>query len=183
MRDLLVIKEKLKKFVGKNEVFILPVLKFLMVFIAMTKINSSLGFMSKLSNGGITLIVALAGSFLPLNLTLVILALIITAHMYKLSMECAILVLALFVIMFLLLWTKVIKLSHVENVADFFLQIMPFFFVAPTVGLMTSFDAIKGNVLWLVLMCFVSTVVTIAVTGAVAQLIIRMRKKGGKKDV
>ena len=102
MRDLLVIKEKLKKFVGKNEVFILPVLKFLMVFIAMSKINSSLGFMSKLSNGGITLIVALAGSFLPLNLTLVILALIITAHMYKLSMECAILVLALFVIMFLL---------------------------------------------------------------------------------
>ncbi|MCR4934250.1 MAG: hypothetical protein K6A29_08615, partial [Lachnospiraceae bacterium] len=102
MRDLLVIKEKLKKFVGKNEVFILPVLKFLMVFIAMAKINSSLGFMSKLSNGGITLIVALAGSFLPLNLTLVILALIITAHMYKLSMECAILVFALFVIMFLL---------------------------------------------------------------------------------
>ena len=87
------------------------------------------------------------------------------------------------VIMFLLLWTKVVKLEHVENVADFFLQIMPFFFVAPTVGLMTSFDAIKGNVLWLVLMCFVSTVVTIAVTGAVAQLIIRLRKRGGKKDV
>ena len=87
------------------------------------------------------------------------------------------------VIMFLLLLTKVVKLEHVENVADFFLQIMPFFFVAPTVGLMTSFDAIKGNVLWLVLMCFVSTVVTIAVTGAVAQLIIRLRKKGGKKDV
>jgi len=58
--------------------------------------------MSKLANGGITLIVALAGSFLPLNLTLVILALIITAHMYKLSIECAILVLALFMIMFLL---------------------------------------------------------------------------------
>ena len=102
MRDLLVIKEKLKKFVGKNEVFILPVLKFLMVFIAMSRINSSLGFMSKLANGGITLIVALAGSFLPLNLTLVILALIVTAHLYKLSLECAILVFAMFVIMFLL---------------------------------------------------------------------------------
>ena len=102
MRDLLVVKEKLKKFVGKNEVFILPLLKFLMVFIVMSKINSSLGFMSKLANGGITLIVALAGSFLPLNLTLVILALIVTAHLYKLSLECAILVFALFVILFLL---------------------------------------------------------------------------------
>ena len=86
------------------------------------------------------------------------------------------------VIMFLLLWTKVIKLSQVENVADFFLQIMPFFFVAPTVGLITSFDAIRGNVLWLVLMCFISTVVTIAVTGLVAQFIMRLRKKGGRKN-
>ncbi len=86
------------------------------------------------------------------------------------------------VIMFLLLWTKVIKLSQVENVADFFLQIMPFFFVAPTVGLITSFDAIRGNVLWLVLMCFISTVVTIAVTGTVAQLVMKLMKKGGRKD-
>lgn len=86
------------------------------------------------------------------------------------------------VIMFLLLWTKVIKLSQVENVADFFLQIMPFFFVAPTVGLITSFDAIRGNVLWLVLMCFISTVVTIAVTGTVAQLVMKLMKKGGYKD-
>ena len=86
------------------------------------------------------------------------------------------------VIMFLLLWTKVIKLSQVEDVADFFLQVMPFFFVAPTVGLITSFDAIRGNVFWLVLMCFISTVVTIAVTGLVAQIIIRLKKKGGKSD-
>ena len=86
------------------------------------------------------------------------------------------------VLMFILLWTKVVKLSDVENVADFFLQIMPFFFVAPTVGLMTSFDAIRGNVLWLVGMCFISTVVTIAVTGIVAQIIIRLRKKGGRKN-
>ena len=86
------------------------------------------------------------------------------------------------VIMFVLLWTKAVKLDQVEDVADFFLQVMPFFFVAPTVGLITSFDAIRGNVLWLVLMCFISTVVTIAVTGLVAQVIIRLKKKGGKKN-
>ena len=87
------------------------------------------------------------------------------------------------VLMVILLCTKVVKPENVENVADFFLQIMPFFFVAPTVGLITSFDAIKGNDLWLVLMCFVSTVVTIAVTGVVAQAVIRHRRKGGRKDV
>ncbi len=102
MDQLLVIKEKIKKFVGKNEVFIVPTLKFLLTFIAMLRINSSLGFMTRLSNGAIALIIALAGSFLPLNLTLVILALVILAHVYALSMECAIVVLALFLILFLL---------------------------------------------------------------------------------
>ncbi len=84
------------------------------------------------------------------------------------------------VLMFILLCTKIIKLSDVENVADFFLQIMPFMFVAPTVSLITSFDAIKGSVLWLLIICFVSAVCTIAITGLVAQLVIRI--KGAKKN-
>ncbi len=102
MKQLFVIKEKIKQFVGKNEVFILPVLKFLLTFIALSRINSQIGFMSRLSNSAITLIVALAGSFLPMNLTLVILAVITTTHVYALSFECCILVLAIFLILFLL---------------------------------------------------------------------------------
>lgn len=85
-------------------------------------------------------------------------------------------------LMVLLLVTKVVKLEAVEDVADFFLQIMPFFFVAPTVKLITSFDVIKGNVLLLVVMCFVSTIFTIAVTGLVAQAVIRHRKKNEDKS-
>ena len=102
MKQLLIIKEKIKKFVGKNEVFILPVLKFLLTFLALSQINSKLGFMTRLSNGAITLIVALAGSFLPMNLTLVILAVITVAHCYALSFEVALVVLAMFLILFLL---------------------------------------------------------------------------------
>lgn len=102
MKQLLVIKEKIKKFVGKNEVLILPLLKFILTFLALNRISSKMGYMTKLANPAIVLIVALAGSFLPVNLTLVILALITTAHVYALSFECAILVFALFLVMFLL---------------------------------------------------------------------------------
>lgn len=102
MKELLIIKEKIKKFVGKNEVFILPILKFLLTFIALSKVNKDIGFMTKISGTPITLVVALAGSFLPLNLTLVILAVIIVAHVYALSLEVAIIVLALFLVMFLI---------------------------------------------------------------------------------
>lgn len=82
------------------------------------------------------------------------------------------------ILMFILLCTGIVKLDMVQDVADFFLQIMPFFFVAPTVKLMTSFDAIRGNILVLLLMSFVSTVVVIFVTGHVAQFIMRLRKRG-----
>ena len=87
------------------------------------------------------------------------------------------------VLMVVLLLLKVVKLEQVENVADFMLSVMPFFFVAPTVSLMTSFDAIKGNVFVLVFMCLVSAVVVILVTGLTAQFIIRLKnKKEGKKN-
>ena len=84
--------------------------------------------------------------------------------------------------MFVLLLTKAIKLSDVENVADFMLAIMPFFFVAPTVSLMTSFDTIKGSVLKLLSACFISAVATIAVTGFVAQVIVRAQEKRRQHD-
>ena len=102
MRELLVFKEKIKRFVGKNEAYIMPLLKFLLTFLALLRINGQIGFRGKIASFPITLIVALAGSFLPINLTLVILALIIVAHLSALSLETAALVFALFLVMFLM---------------------------------------------------------------------------------
>ena len=97
----MVFKEKIKRFVGKNDVYIMPLLKFVLTFLALLRINGQLGFRGKIAGMPITLVVALAGSFLPLNLTLVILALIIVFHLTALSLECAALVFALFLVMFL----------------------------------------------------------------------------------
>lgn len=88
------------------------------------------------------------------------------------------------VILFVLLCLKVIKLPQVEDVADWMLSVMPIFFIAPSVGLINSFDSIKGQVIPLVFICFISTVVVTALTGLIAQGIIRLqkRKKGEKKN-
>lgn len=102
MKQLLFIKEKLKKFAGHNDVFLIPLFKFLITFAAMLQINSKIGFMDKIASTPIALIIGLAGSFLPLNLTIVILALIVVAHVYSLSMVCAGIVLVAFLILFLL---------------------------------------------------------------------------------
>ena len=81
------------------------------------------------------------------------------------------------VLLFVFLCLGIIKLSQVENVADWLLSIMPIFFIAPSVGLINSFDSIKGQVLPLVAVCFISTIVVTALTGFVAQALIRLQKK------
>lgn len=102
MEQLLFIKEKLKKFVGKNDVFVTPVLKFLLTFVSILQINTHLDFMHKLSSLPISLVVGLAGSFLPVNLTIVILGLLATLQVFYLSKECALIVFALFMVLYLL---------------------------------------------------------------------------------
>ena len=42
MRELLGLKESIKKFVGRNEAIVFPVLKFLLAFVALLQINQSL---------------------------------------------------------------------------------------------------------------------------------------------
>ncbi len=102
MASLLEIKERLIRFYARYEVYILPVLRFLMALIVLIIINSNVGYMNQLKNPAIVLIVALICSFLPTNIIILFAAAYVVLHMYALSMECAIVVLAVFVLMFVL---------------------------------------------------------------------------------
>ncbi len=87
------------------------------------------------------------------------------------------------VILFTLLCTKVIKLEQVETVSEYMMAVMPLFFIEPTVGIMKSFDLIRGNVLSLFVASFLSFMAVMAVTGLVSQGMIRMgKKKKGKNQ-
>lgn len=84
------------------------------------------------------------------------------------------------VLMLLGLVTKIIPLEKVEGAADFLVDIMPIFFVPPTVGIMASMDALKEMLLPLCVISVVTTVLIMAVTGRVAQGI--MGKSSGRKQ-
>jgi len=83
------------------------------------------------------------------------------------------------VLMLLGLVTKIIPLEKVEGAADFLVDIMPIFFVPPTVGIMASVDALKEMLLPLCVISIVTTVLIMAVTGRTAQAI--MKKSNGKQ--
>ena len=99
MTQLLLAKETLKTFVGRNEVYLKPLGKFLLALAAFVMINSYTGYMERINSMSIVLVAALMCSFLPLNFIIICSAAFIILHMYALSMECALVALILFLIL------------------------------------------------------------------------------------
>jgi len=99
---LLVIREYLKHFYSKYEIYLRPVWKLVLAFVTLLTINGRLGYMSRIDDVMIVLIVALMCSFLPTGCIAVFAALFILLHLYALSMESALVMLLVFVVMFLL---------------------------------------------------------------------------------
>ena len=102
MTTLLELKEKMVRFYGKNEVFVTPILRFVVAFVTFTLINENIGYMTSISRMPIALILALLCSVLPLNGTIVIAAVVILADFYALSMEVCLVALVLFLITYFL---------------------------------------------------------------------------------
>ncbi|MDD3204250.1 MAG: hypothetical protein PHS74_00725 [Lachnospiraceae bacterium] len=125
MTNLLVLKEHLKSFYGKNEIYIIPLVKFLVALVTLLVINGRLGYMTQLNNILVVLVIALMCSFLPMNMIIVVAAATVILHLYKLSIESAAVTAMLFLLLFLLYFrfspkdTMVVVLTPV----CFFLQI------------------------------------------------------------
>ena len=75
------------------------------------------------------------------------------------------------ILLFLLLISNIVKLEKVENLSNFFLDHLAFFFIPATVGLMVSFEALKGSLLKILLLCVLTTVIVIVVTSLTVQFI------------
>ena len=84
-----------------------------------------------------------------------------------------------FVIMFVLLIFKVIKVSYVKPVSDFLLNIMPLTFFGPAVAIMTMFSELKAMLLPILLAGTISTAIVMVVVGWISQ---KMLDKKNKKE-
>ena len=102
MTALLELRENLKKIYSRNEAFILPVIKFLLSFIVLSIINGKMGYMTKLDNRAIVLIVSLLCSFLPTGFMAFFAMMFAVLHMYALSIETAAVGLVVFLLLYLL---------------------------------------------------------------------------------
>ena len=102
MTTLLVIKQMLMMIYSKYEVYITPLLKFLLALVTLLLINSRLGYMESVTKMTVVLIVALMCSFMPMNFIVLMGAVFVLLHLYAFSLECAAIVGAGFLLLFLL---------------------------------------------------------------------------------
>lgn len=102
MKNILVLKEHIRNFYGKYEIYLIPLFKFLLALLLLLSINGAWGYMARLKSFPVVLIAALLCSFLPMNCIILIAALFMLLHLYALSIECAVVVFAVFLLLFLL---------------------------------------------------------------------------------
>lgn len=121
MTKLLEIKEWLKGFYGRFDVYLQAVWKFILSAGAITVLNQNLGFMEQLKSQMVVLILGLICSILPYGGMAFICAAVTLAHFYALSIELAGVALFAFLLMYLFC-------LRFENKAGYALILTPLLF-------------------------------------------------------
>ena len=104
MTALLEIKQKIKNFYGQYEIYLMPVLKFVLAFVYFLWINANMGYMKQLDNIFIIVILALICSILPTSVMIFVGFALMIGHCYAVGIETAgfMLVLVLFMLILFL---------------------------------------------------------------------------------
>ena len=99
---LLEVKERFKVLYNKYDMYIVPIARFITALVAMLLINSSVGYMSKVNNILVVLLIAAVCALLPNGFSVVILGVALLLNLYALSAELALVSAIIFVVMYLL---------------------------------------------------------------------------------
>lgn len=102
MAALLELKENFKRFYNKYDTYLVPALKFIVALVSFFMLNASIGYMEKLNNPVIAVLISVICAFLPVGFTIVMLSLFMLAHLYTISVEFALIALCVVLLMYLL---------------------------------------------------------------------------------
>lgn len=113
MLKLLVLKKYIKEIYSKHEQYITPALKFLLALFFLMVISFNAGFNTTVKNPIVIIIIALICAFLPLNIDILIMMLVILVHLFAFSPEIAMISFLIMLIMYLLYFRFTLKDSLV----------------------------------------------------------------------
>ena len=127
MTALLEFKQKLKGLYAQYEIYLLPLLKFILAAVYFTWINTNMGYMKQLDNIFVILILALVCSILPVSVMMFVGFALMIGHCYAVGVETAGFMLILILFMLILF----LRFSSSQNLA-MILTPLSFGFSVPT---------------------------------------------------
>ena len=89
------------------------------------------------------------------------------------------------ILLFLLLACRMVKVEHIRELSDFLLSNMAFFFIPAGVSMMNYFDILRSSILKLLLICFLTMVLTFLVTACTVRgmrRILQRKREGAAHD-
>jgi hypothetical protein len=102
MYFLLELRGKIRKLYGEHNSYIRPVLKFIVALMSFVMLDLSIGYMTKLKNPLIAILLAAVCAFIPGEFTILILSVFMLAHLYAISAEFCLIALCVILVMYLL---------------------------------------------------------------------------------
>ncbi len=102
MTSLLGLREEVKRFYYKNEMYVTPALRFVLAMILFLGINGNIGYMPLLNNFFVVLVLSLGCAFLPTIALVLAAAFVSLAQMFAISMEVALIGFCIYLVMYLL---------------------------------------------------------------------------------
>jgi holin-like protein len=81
------------------------------------------------------------------------------------------------VLLFLALWTGLVKPGQVKEVSSFLISILTVFFVAPAVRILEYWGVIGPYIGSIVIICVISTYLVFAVSALVTQILMKKKKE------
>lgn len=112
MTTLLEIKEQIRGFCSRYEIYLYPVVKSILAIITFFMIRSRLGFMTRINSVTLLLVLALSCALLPVNMIVVFAALLVLLHLYSLSLAACAVCFLVMLVMFLLYFRFLPKKSY-----------------------------------------------------------------------
>lgn len=102
MNQMLAVKERIIHVYQKAGIILVPAMKFLVTFLVFVIINSRMGYDSRFSGLGVSLLLALFGALVPVSVTVFLAAVLILIHIYCVSKILAVIVLLFFLVFYLM---------------------------------------------------------------------------------
>lgn len=102
MTTLLEIKEQIRGFCSRYEIYLRPVVKSILALVTFLMIRSRLGYMTRINSMTLVLVLALSCALLPVNMIVVFAAVLVLLHLYALSLAACAVCFLVMLVMFLL---------------------------------------------------------------------------------